>query len=177
MIITAWAIAWIAVIGACVGSFVNVVCHRLPIIRSYGEYADGKVLADLKKTYGKYTLLSPSSACPCCQAKIPAYLNVPIVGWLMAGGKCKSCGAAISKQYPLIELLFAFAFGMNAWQAGLYPASLMTMPLMSLFFVFCWFNWKYGVKLKGVLVAVVICMLLQMLLSYFGLSAYTQTQL
>jgi len=76
-------------IGACVGSFLNVVVYRMPLGLS---------------------LVTPPSACPKCGHKLAAYDNVPIFGWLWLRGKCRYCGNQISPRYPLVELLTALLF-------------------------------------------------------------------
>ncbi len=73
-------------LGAVFGSFFNVVVHRLP---------------------RRESLLSPGSRCPGCGARIRAYDNVPIVGWLMLRGRCRSCRSPISPRYPVVEALTA----------------------------------------------------------------------
>lgn len=70
--------------GAVVGSFLNVCIYRLPAGKS---------------------IVFPPSACPACATPIRWYDNIPIVGWLVLGGKCRACRAPISRQYPLVELL------------------------------------------------------------------------
>lgn len=72
-----------AVGGLLVGSFLNVVAHRLP----RGE-----------------SLLAPGSRCPACQAPVRPYDNVPVLSWLLLRGRCRACGAPIGPQYPLVEL-------------------------------------------------------------------------
>jgi leader peptidase (prepilin peptidase)/N-methyltransferase len=76
-------------VGACIGSFLNVVIHRLP----RGE-----------------SIVSPRSRCPGCGRAIPALENIPIVSFLVLGGKCAGCGGAISWRYPAVELLMATGF-------------------------------------------------------------------
>ncbi|HET8821754.1 MAG TPA: prepilin peptidase [Thermoleophilaceae bacterium] len=77
------------VVGAVVGSFLNVVIHRLP----RGE-----------------SVVKPRSRCPGCGAQIAGYDNVPLVSWLVLRGRCRRCGTRISPRYPGIELLTALAF-------------------------------------------------------------------
>lgn len=76
--------------GACVGSFINVVVHRLPLGMS---------------------LRSPPSRCPICGRRLAWHENVPILGWLMARGRCWSCGTRVGIHYPAVELLVAVLFG------------------------------------------------------------------
>jgi leader peptidase (prepilin peptidase)/N-methyltransferase len=75
--------------GACIGSFLNVVIHRLP----RGE-----------------SIVSPRSRCPGCGRAIPARENIPIVSFIVLGGKCAGCGGAIPWRYPAVELLTATGF-------------------------------------------------------------------
>jgi leader peptidase (prepilin peptidase)/N-methyltransferase len=82
-------IAFAAVLGAIIGSFLNVVVWRLP----RGE-----------------SLATPPSQCPSCRKRIAPYDNVPLVSWVVLQGRCRNCGARISPRYPLIELLTAAAF-------------------------------------------------------------------
>jgi len=84
------AIAFAILVGAIVGSFLNVVAYRLP----RGE-----------------SLVSPGSHCPACGAPIAPYDNIPVASWLILRGRCRSCGEPISIQYPLVEALTAVAFG------------------------------------------------------------------
>ena len=76
-------------VGACVGSFLNVVIHRLPREES---------------------IVSPQSRCPGCGREIRAWENIPIVSFIVLGGKCAGCGGAISWRYPAVELLTATGF-------------------------------------------------------------------
>ncbi len=80
---------WIFTLGACLGSFLNVVIYRLP--------------AGLK-------LGSPPSRCPVCETRIERRDNVPIIGWLRLRGRCRTCGTKISPRYPIIELLVGLLF-------------------------------------------------------------------
>ena len=76
-------IATAALLGALIGSFLNVVIHRLPL----GE-----------------SLVTPGSHCPSCGAPVRAFDNVPVLSWLLLRGRCRACGEAISPRYPLVEL-------------------------------------------------------------------------
>jgi leader peptidase (prepilin peptidase)/N-methyltransferase len=82
-------IAAAAVLGAVIGSFLNVVIHRLPL----GE-----------------SLVSPGSHCPSCGAPVRTRDNVPVLSWLLLRGRCRDCGAPISPRYPTVEALTAAAF-------------------------------------------------------------------
>ena len=90
-----WALAFF-VFGCCVGSFLNVCIHRMPLGLS---------------------IVSPPSHCPHCKYSIPWYFNLPLVTWLWLGGKCKNCGAPISPRYFLVELLTGVMF-LSCWIAA-----------------------------------------------------------
>jgi leader peptidase (prepilin peptidase)/N-methyltransferase len=96
-------IAAAALLGALIGSFLNVVIHRLP----RGE-----------------SLLTPGSHCPACGASVRAADNVPVLSWLLLRGRCRRCGAAISVRYPAVELLTAASFAtvvaVRGFDAGLW---------------------------------------------------------
>lgn len=93
-------VAWAGVVGACVGSFLNVCIGRWPHDQS---------------------VVAPRSRCPRCERAIAWYDNIPIVSWLVLRAKCRGCGLPISVQYPLVELLVAvvWALAFREWGAGL----------------------------------------------------------
>jgi leader peptidase (prepilin peptidase)/N-methyltransferase len=117
--------AWVVlagVVGLLVGSFLNVVIHRLPIMldRQWREqcrelYAQGQPEAPSTEPYN---LVVPRSACPSCRAPITAWQNIPVLSWLWLRGKCASCKAPIRARYPLIELLCALLSAAVAWRFG-----------------------------------------------------------
>ena len=91
-------IASAAVLGAMIGSFLNVVIHRLPREQS---------------------IVLPKSACPACGAAIHFYDNIPIVSFLILRGRCRSCHRPISARYPAVEALCALLFALVTWRDGL----------------------------------------------------------
>ena len=94
-----------AVIGLCVGSFLNVVIHRLPKILERGWAAQCAELAGREpEPQPRYNLVVPRSACPGCGHPITALENVPVVSWLALRGRCSACRARISPRYPIVEL-------------------------------------------------------------------------
>jgi leader peptidase (prepilin peptidase)/N-methyltransferase len=91
-------IAFAFALGACVGSFLNVVVWRLPRV----EHKEGEGL--LRSFYRSWQALSwPPSQCPGCGSRLKWYDNVPVIGWLKLGGRCRSCAMAISPRYPIVE--------------------------------------------------------------------------
>ena len=96
--------------GAVVGSFLNVVVHRVPL----GE-----------------SIVSPGSRCPDCGAPVKAYDNVPVVSWLLLRGRCRACGARISGRYPLVELLTAAVFAAVVAVRGFDDDLLLELPFVA----------------------------------------------
>jgi leader peptidase (prepilin peptidase)/N-methyltransferase len=95
-----------AAVGLCVGSFLNVVIHRLPKIMERGWHAQAAELrGETVAEAPRYNLAVPRSACPACNHQITLLENIPVVSWLALRGKCSACGVAISARYPIVELL------------------------------------------------------------------------
>ena len=161
-----------ALIGMCVGSFANVVCYRLPIIRKLGEFADGTKLKELEDRHGKYTLCSPRSACPCCDSQISLLHLTPVAGWLLLRGKCRSCGNRIGWTYPGTELIFGLAFAGYIAIEGVSLAGLLTLPMMLIAFSLLIIRTNTGSLVKPLIYLYVALLGLQILLSGFGYSAY-----
>jgi leader peptidase (prepilin peptidase) / N-methyltransferase len=98
------------VFGAVIGSFLNVVAHRVPL----GE-----------------SLVSPGSRCPECGAPVKPYDNVPVASWLVLRGRCRSCGAPISPRYPLVELATALAFAAVVAVRGFDNDLVLELPFVA----------------------------------------------
>ena len=97
-------------VGAVVGSFLNVVVHRVPL----GE-----------------SIVSPGSRCPSCGEPVKAYDNVPVVSWILLRGRCRGCGARISARYPLVELLTAAVFVAVVAVRGFDDDLLLELPFVA----------------------------------------------
>jgi leader peptidase (prepilin peptidase)/N-methyltransferase len=137
---TTFVIGAAALVGLVVGSFLNVVIHRLPRMmenewREQCAELDGRPATDL----GRYNLLVPRSQCPACQTPIRVRDNIPVVSWLLLRGKCAQCRAPISPRYPIVEALTAvlsaviaakFGFG---WTAAAFLV--LTWTLVALTFI------------------------------------------
>ena len=108
-----------ALMGLAVGSFLNVVIHRLPLMMERDWQAQ---CADLRgeapAAAERLTLATPRSRCPHCGRPITALENIPVVSYLVLRGKCRGCGAAIGVRYPLVEVLTGLLFGFAAWKLG-----------------------------------------------------------
>ena len=117
---------WVALAyGLCLGSFLNVVIHRLPKMLERGWRAECAELAGQPvPSEPAYTLVSPRSACPACGHGIRAWENIPIVSWLALRGKCSACRARISPKYPLVEALAGIGAAYCAWRFGFSAAAL-----------------------------------------------------
>jgi leader peptidase (prepilin peptidase) / N-methyltransferase len=129
----------IFLLGLIIGSFLNVVIYRLPIIleREWrlqaSEVLTAAAPADLLE---RFTLSTPRSACPECKAPITALQNIPVISWLVLRGRCASCKTKISARYPLVELATAILSAWAAWHFGFgAPAAcalLVTWALIAL---------------------------------------------
>jgi leader peptidase (prepilin peptidase)/N-methyltransferase len=117
---------WAAlVLGLCVGSFLNVVIHRLPKMLERGWRAEcAELTGQPLPPQETYNLLAPRSACPQCGHRIRAWENVPIASWLVLRGRCAGCKARISFKYPLVEALAGLGAAYAASRFGPTAAAL-----------------------------------------------------
>jgi leader peptidase (prepilin peptidase) / N-methyltransferase len=111
---------WVAAaFGLCIGSFLNVVIHRLPRMMEREWKTQCAELAGQElPAQAPYSLVRPRSACPVCAHRIRAWENIPLVSWLALRGRCSSCRSRISAQYPLVELLAGLGAAYAAWRFG-----------------------------------------------------------
>lgn len=106
----------VGVLGAAIGSFLNVVIYRVP---------------------AGLSVVHPPSACPSCSARVRPYDNIPIVSWLVLRGRCRDCSTPFSGRYALVELLTALAFaGLAAWQLPTLVAAPSTADTIGAALVF-----------------------------------------
>ncbi|MDH0867619.1 A24 family peptidase [Mitsuaria sp. GD03876] len=145
--------AYLGLIGLCVGSFLNVVIYRLPVMMGRAWLADCadqlaqeddlRAHAGLDATQAQrlaatavplrealerqpaFSLIRPASRCPHCGHRLKWHENLPLLGWLRLRGKCASCRAPISARYPFVELLTGLLFAGIAWRLGPQPATLL----------------------------------------------------
>ena len=120
---------WAALaVGLCIGSFLNVVIHRLPKMMERAWRTDCAELAGQEAPQDEpYNLVVPRSRCPGCGRGIRAIENVPIASWLGLRGKCAGCGARISLRYPMVELLAGLGAAWSASHFGYGMAALAAM--------------------------------------------------
>ncbi|MCX7193737.1 MAG: A24 family peptidase [Proteobacteria bacterium] len=118
-------------LGLMVGSFLNVVIHRLPKMLELGWQQQCAELHGEESAPGEpYNLLVPRSACPHCHHAISASENIPVISYLLLRGRCRGCGAAISPRYPIIEALSGILCGFAAWHFGFGLASVGAILLI-----------------------------------------------
>lgn len=137
--------AWISIcviLGLLVGSFLNVVIYRLPIVLEHDWKAQARDILELPaddSSASPFNLVVPRSRCPGCSAPIRAWQNIPVISYLALRGRCASCGARISARYPMIEIMSGVLAGFVAWQFGAgwaaLGALLFTWSLIALTFI------------------------------------------
>ncbi|MFK8016331.1 MAG: A24 family peptidase, partial [Gammaproteobacteria bacterium] len=127
-------VAVVVLFTLLIGSFLNVVIHRLPIMmhREWTEECEAfqkEEGPDTSKLPEKYNLVVPRSACPKCGHKITALQNIPVLSYLLLRGRCAGCKTPISKRYPIIEAFTGAACGYVAWHFGFGLEALMAIVL------------------------------------------------
>ena len=106
-------------LGLTVGSFLNVVIHRLPKMMERDWHAQcAELKGEPPRVQERYNLATPRSACPACGHRITALENVPIVSYVWLRGKCSACGTRISVRYPIVEALTGLLTAYSAWRFG-----------------------------------------------------------
>ena len=111
-------------IGLCIGSFLNVVIHRMPRIMEARWRAECAELngTQLEQTE-RYNLVVPRSRCPSCGHGITVLENIPVLSYAALGGKCSACRVRISPRYPIVEALTGALTGYAAWHFGFTPSA------------------------------------------------------
>lgn len=124
-------VAAAALLGLVVGSFLNVVIHRVPRMM---ERDEANYIAELRGDPlpypGRYNLMVPRSACPHCGHAIAPWENVPVLSYLLLRGRCSACKAPISVRYPLVELACAVLSALVAWRFGPGAQALAALVLV-----------------------------------------------
>jgi len=144
---TIWFLISIFILGLLVGSFLNVVIYRLPIMLKQqwtnectdylaiesdpdSSLSTAEIGTQTDNDKQTYNLISPRSSCPNCQHKITALENIPLISWLFLRGKCSSCQTAISIRYPIVEFLTAALSLSVAWRFGYGLETLFLLGLV-----------------------------------------------
>ena len=109
----------LALLGLCIGSFLNVVIHRLPLMMERAWRTDSAELLGVTiDEPAQISLSAPRSRCPSCGHAIAWHENIPLLSYLRLGGKCSACKTPISIRYPAIEVLTAALFAACGWHFG-----------------------------------------------------------
>jgi leader peptidase (prepilin peptidase)/N-methyltransferase len=116
----------LALLGLLIGSFLNVVIHRMPLMMERGwRVESAELLGVTIDATPELTLSTPRSRCPSCGHQIRWYENIPVASWLWLRGKCSACKTPISMRYPLIEVLTAVLFAACGLHFGAQPTVLL----------------------------------------------------
>ena len=134
------------IFGLLIGSFLNVVIHRLPKMMqresdNYVAHESGKELPHTDR----YNLMVPRSCCPHCGHQISALENIPVVSWLVLRGKCRNCKASISPRYPIVELITGLLSALLVWTFGSGLAGMGALLFVYLLIAMTWID--YDTKL------------------------------
>ena len=122
MLATPWCMG---LIGLCIGSFLNVVIHRLPKMLERQWRIDSAAMLELpEKEEPELNLVKPASRCPSCGHLIRWYENIPVLSWMFLRGKCSACKTPISVRYPLVEIGTALLFAATSWRFHEHPVAL-----------------------------------------------------
>jgi len=117
--------------GLMVGSFLNVVIYRLPkmLERQWHQQCES-LQGQVSPPTETFNLSKPGSSCPACNHQIKFYENIPVLSYLLLGGKCSNCKTSISIRYPLVELLTGLLAGLVAWKFGYNSTTLFVLALV-----------------------------------------------
>ena len=138
----------VGLISLCIGSFLNVVIYRLPLMMQREWQSECRLLLEDELTANKpkqaninepFNLVKPNSTCPKCKTAIKPWQNIPIISWLILKGKCASCSNPISARYPAVELITAILSLIVAYSFGATEQALLyifvTWILVALTFI------------------------------------------
>ena len=139
-LIAASPVIFIAIVFAfalLVGSFLNVVIYRLPIMMERDWRQQAKELEEMPVNdvaEEHFNLVTPRSRCPSCGKAIASFQNVPVISYLMLGGRCAGCKQKIAARYPLVEFITGLLCAVTAWRFGFGPEAVMAI-IMTLMLV------------------------------------------
>lgn len=136
------------IIGLIVGSFLNVVIHRLPKMlerewRAQCAELNNTATTEISQTpigQTRYNLMVPRSSCPHCGHAISALENIPVISYLLLRGKCKGCGAPISMRYPIVEAVCGILSGFVAWHFGFGWAAMAALLFVWALLALTWID-------------------------------------
>ena len=135
----------LAVLGLCIGSFLNVVIHRLPLMLERQWRRDSaEVLgldADPAPDGVPLSLARPRSRCPSCKSPLTWTQNIPLLSYLFLRGRCAGCGVKIPLRYPLVEVACAVLFALVGWQVGPQPSVLLWCGVVATLLALAVIDW------------------------------------
>jgi len=133
---------FLALFGLCIGSFLNVVVHRLPQMLERGWKIDSAEMLGVPfDAPPQITLSRPRSRCPQCAHPIAWHENVPVLSYLRLGGKCSKCKTRISPRYPLVEIMTAVLFAATAYRFGPQPTTLLWCGFVAVLVALAGIDW------------------------------------
>ena len=132
----------LAVLGLCIGSFLNVVIHRVPLMLERAWRIDSADILGVKAEVPEpITLSKPRSRCPSCGHQIAWHENIPVVSWLRLRGRCSACKAPISARYPFVEILTGVLFAAVGWRFGAQPVALLWCGVVAVLVALAGIDW------------------------------------
>jgi len=134
---------WVlGLLGLCIGSFLNVVIHRIPLMLERGWQLDSAEMLGVKlEAKEALTLSKPRSRCPSCGHLIAWHENIPVLSYLRLRGRCSACKTVISPRYPLVEILTASLFAAIGWRMGAQPVALLWCGMVAVLVALAGIDW------------------------------------
>jgi leader peptidase (prepilin peptidase)/N-methyltransferase len=132
----------LALFGLCIGSFLNVVIHRWPLMleRAWRQES-AELLGVSVELPAPVSLSRPASRCPACGHQIRWHENIPVLGWLRLRGRCSACQAPISPRYPLVEIFTGAVFAAIGWRFGETPQALLWCGAAAMLIALAGIDW------------------------------------
>ena len=132
----------LALLGLCIGSFLNVVIHRLPLMLERGWRRESAELLGVKVDEPEpISLASPGSRCTHCAHRIAWYENLPVLSYVLLRGRCSACKTPISPRYPVVEILTAALFALIGWRFGPHPVALLWCTFAAVLVTLAGIDW------------------------------------
>jgi leader peptidase (prepilin peptidase)/N-methyltransferase len=142
----------LALLGICVGSFLNVVIHRLPLMleRNWRKESADLLGVKMESVAEALSLASPGSRCPHCKRAIRWHENLPVISYLALRGRCAGCRAPISARYPAIEIATGVLFGLVGWRFGATPVALLWCAFVATLVALAAIDWDTTLLPDGI---------------------------
>ena len=132
----------LAVLGLCIGSFLNVVIHRVPLMLESGWRRESAEMLDVKiDEAAALSLSKPRSRCPSCGHEIAWHENIPVLSYVRLRGRCSACKTPISLRYPLVEVFTGVLFAAASWHFGATPTALLWCAFCAVLVALAGIDW------------------------------------